>query len=474
MNTFSGPSRCRLIGLTKNLSGKPVQKFNNFTADQSGNIGMVFGLTLAVMTSVVGGAIDYGRAINVRSQTQGALDAASLAGGRVLQIGGTAATAVAAAQGVYAAQKSRLSSEDTVTFQQPTNGNTSLTPTGKVSVATPFLSIIGIDKLVAVADAATISGSCVGAVCEGGGNTGTNIEISVMLDTTGSMEGEKLTALKAAAKDLIDITVWSDQSKFTSKIALAPFANGVNVGSYFNAVTGVTGNYNCVVERIGVNEFTDVSPAGAGKAPKPGLLLTTTLAAASNPTMVPWNQSSSCGEATTIRPLTADKTVLKNAIDSMQAQNATAGALGTAWAWYLISPEWANVFTGSAAPQPYSQLTELTPDNQPKLRKIVILMTDGVYNTHQQDPQGLTDVQVSAKAVALCTAMKAKGIQVYTIGFQVGTSGTAVNTLTDCASSHVIDSGASVKNFYNAETSTALQTAFRDIALQISKLRLTR
>jgi hypothetical protein len=75
--------------------------------------------------------------------------------------------------------------------------------------------------------------------------------------------------------------------------------------------------------------------------------------------------------------------------------------------------------------------------------------------------------------VSLCTAMKAKGIQVYTIGFQVGTSGTAVNTLTDCASSHVIDTGASIKNFYNTDTTMSLQAAFRDIALQISKLRLT-
>jgi Flp pilus assembly protein TadG len=475
MKRLTAPFNERLQKLVTVIgSGKPIKRLKTFKVEQSGNVGMLFGGTLMMMASVVGGAIDYGRAINARSQTQNALDAASLAGGRVLQLGGTAAKAVDVAQSVYGAQKSNHTSEDTVTFQLPTSGNTTITPSGKVSVNTPFLSIIGIDKLAVVADAATVSGSCVGPSCGDNSNTGTSIEISLMLDTTGSMQGDKLAALKVAAKDLIDITVWNDQSKFTSKIALAPFANSVNVGSYFNAVTGVSGTYNCVVERIGVNEFTDVSPAGAGKAPKPGLQLTPTLAAASNMTMVPWNQSSSCGEATKIEPLTPDKVKLKAAIDGMQAQNATAGALGTAWAWYLLSPEWSNVFTGSAAPLPYSQLTELTEENQPKLRKIAILMTDGAYNTHQQDAQGLTDVQIQDKAKALCSAMKAKGIQVYTIGFQVGTSGDAVNTLTDCASSHVIDTGASVKNFYNAETSTALQAAFRDIALQISKLRLTR
>jgi Flp pilus assembly protein TadG len=435
-------------------------KLKSFAADQSGNVGMIFGGTLLVMTAAVGGAIDYGRAVNARSQTQNALDAASLAGGRVLQTGGTTAKAVDVAKKVYTSQKATHTSVDTVAFAVPTSGGTSIVPSGTVAVGTPFLSIIGITKLSVVANAATVSGSCVGPSCGAGSNAGTNIEISLMLDTTGSMQGDKLAALKVAAKDLIDITVWADQSKYTSKIALAPFSQDVNVGSYFNAVTGVTGNYSCVVERAGVNEFTDVSPAGAGNA-------------SSNNTMVPWNQRSSCGESTKLVPLTADKAVLKTAIDTMTAENTTAGALGTAWAWYLLSPQWNNIFTGSSAPASYSQLTELTPENQPKLRKIAILMTDGEYNTYQQG-SGLTTAQISAKAVSLCTAMKARGIQVFTIGFQVGTTGAAVNTLTDCASSHVIDTGASVKSFYNAETATALQAAFRDIALQISKLRLTQ
>jgi Flp pilus assembly protein TadG len=458
----------RLLVKSSNTSSLVLpQRLKSFGADQSGNVGMIFGGTLMLMATVVGGAIDYGRATNARSQTQAALDAASLAGGRVLQLGGTTAAAVAVAQNVYAAQKSRITTEDSIAFPLPPSGSNDITPTGTVKVTTPFLSLIGIDKITTIADAATVSGSCVGPTCQGGSNNGTNIEISVMLDTTGSMQGEKLAALKVAAKDLIDITIWSDQSKYTSKIALAPFANGVNVGNYFNAVTGVSGNYNCVVERVGVNEFTDVSPAGSGTAPNLG----STTGSSTNNTKLPWNHSSSCGESTRIVPLTADKDVLKTAIDGLVAQNATAGALGTAWAWYLLSPQWNNVFTGSAAPASYSELTELTPENQPKLRKIAILMTDGEYNTHQM---GGSVSQISARAKSLCTAMKAKGIQVYTIGFQVGSNADAVSTLTDCASSHVIDSGASVKSFYNAETPTALQAAFRDIALQISKLRLTR
>lgn len=500
------PNQRKVRRVTSTMWGSACEKLKKLNADEAGNIGMIFGGTLMAMAAVVGGAIDYGRFVNARSQTQNALDAASLAGGRVLQLGGTAAKAMDVANQVYAAQKTRHASSDTVAFQPPTNGNTSLSPSGGVVVATPFLSIIGINNLAAVPDAATVSGSCAGPSCGTGGNAGTNIEISLMLDTTGSMQGDKLAALKVAAKDLIDIVIWDDQSKFTSRVALAPFSDAVNVGNeYFTAVTNestatqiVTGytSYNypgscysnygsllssckgkskygvgpiygpgplkatCVFERVGVNEFTDTSPAGAGVAP-------------TNVSMVPWDGATgSCGEATPIQPLTKNKVALKSAIDSMVAANYTAGALGTAWAWYLLSPQWSNVFTGTAAPASYSDLTEMTADNQPKLRKIAILMTDGAYNTHQHS-QGMSETAVSAKAVSLCTAMKAKGIQVYTIGFQVGTSGTAVNTLTDCASSHVIDTGASIKNFYNTDTTMSLQAAFRDIALQISKLRLT-
>jgi von Willebrand factor type A domain len=216
----------------------------------------------------------------------------------------------------------------------------------------------------------------------------------------------------------------------------------------------------CVFERTGVNEFTETSPGGAGVAP-------------ANIAMIPWNGTTgSCGEETPIQPLTKNKDTLKSAIDGMVANNGTAGALGTAWAWYLLSPQWSNIFTGEAAPASYSQLTELNAENKPKLRKIAILMTDGAYNNYQSSDYNVTTV--SDKAVSLCSAMKAKGIQVYTIGFQVGSNATAVKTLTDCASSHVIDTGASIKNFYNTETALGLQAAFRDIALQISKLRLVR
>jgi Flp pilus assembly protein TadG len=504
-----------------------------FANDDSGNVAMLFGLCAIALIACVGGAVDYGRWLNARSQTQYALDSATLVAGRELQLTGDSAKARTAANLYYNQMKSKLVVNDTIDFVAK-NNNTVVESHGGAYVQTPFLNVIGIDRLTVIADAATPTTVCIGPTCpradgSGSGNSGTSIEISMMLDTTGSMcnlshgtyqqpctSATKLDAMKTAAKELIDIVVWDDQSEYTSKIAIVPFSDSVNVGSYFHAVTGqgtssgaaqnATGQYSypdscytssmsggrnphpvltlmascrnqpqyatyynvapCVIERAGANEFTAVAPVGIGIAP-------------ANSTKTPeWSniRNAVCHESTAIVPLTKDKAVLKAAINGLQAANGTAGALGTAWAWYMLAPEWGTIFSGTSAPDSYSKIHELGDTGQPKLRKIAILMTDGAYNTWQSSSG--TDnsdfaLGVQTKARTLCQNMKDASILVYTIGFQLNGQQNAIDTLTDCASSHTIDTGASVKYFYKADTPTSLQAAFRDIALQISKLRLS-
>ncbi len=331
-----------------------------------------------------------------------------------------------------------------------------------------------------------------------GGNAGTNVEVSMMLDTTGSMSGAKITSLKLAANDLIDIVVWEDQSNYTSKVAIAPFADTVNVDSYFQAVTnqnpnGVTslqrqltgynyppscikdngniksdckdhkedyavyanvevttgGKAKCVVERTGTNEFTEVAPGA-------GAWITSYNDASGSST-------TTCPEVSKIVPLTSDKTKLKAVINGLIANYSTAGAVGTAWAWYLLSPEWGTIFTGSTKPEAYSKMAELGPQGQPLLQKIAVLMTDGAYNTWQASSASVTTV--SNKAKTLCTNMKAKGIKIYTVGFELAGDANAIATLSNCATD--------ASHFYNAANGDALRAAFRDIALKISALRIT-
>jgi Flp pilus assembly protein TadG len=184
------------------------------------------------------------------------------------------------------------------------------------------------------------------------------------------------------------------------------------------------------------------------------------------------------GNTNIVMPLTADKAALRNRIDGFTAYGSTSGGLGTQWAWYMLSPKWNSVWTGTAAPAPYSQLLETGASGQPKLKKIAILLSDGVYNTFRGwKEQGTADM--SAYAQSVCTAMKAQGITIYSIGFGLnelpaGDRALATQTLRECSTSHTIDSiGTLAYNFYNAETGHALHSAFRDIALQLSRLRLS-
>ena len=59
-----------------------------------------------------------------------------------------------------------------------------------------------------------------------------------MLDITGSMAGQRIIDLKAAAKDLVDLIVQPVQTPCYSKVALVPYSNSVNPGTYVTTARG--------------------------------------------------------------------------------------------------------------------------------------------------------------------------------------------------------------------------------------------
>jgi hypothetical protein len=180
-------------------------------------------------------------------------------------------------------------------------------------------------------------------------------------------------------------------------------------------------------------------------------------------------------EANTIQPLSNDKTMLKRRIGKLSEAGSTAGQMGTAWAWYMLSPNWSYLWPSANRPVAY---------HTGKTEKIAILMTDGEYNTghckgivaeDSGSGSGSNSDHINcdaengssnSQAQQLCTAMKTNtGITVYTVGFALGGNQTAINTLRNCASDET--------KFYNAKDGDELRMAFRDIALQVAKLRLS-
>ncbi len=186
-----------------------------------------------------------------------------------------------------------------------------------------------------------------------------------------------------------------------------------------------------------------------------------------------YNWDGSCADvdnANEIKPLTNDKQQLRSKIDGLVAFGSTAGALGTAWSWYMLSPKWNGIWTGASQPGSYADVTTIQDNGRPLLRKVAILMSDGVYNTYRgwkgQDQQTVSDY-----AKQMCTNMKAQGIEIFTIGLALdelpaSERGIAESTLQSC--------GSSIDHFYATLNIEELQIAFQDIAYQLSGVALTR
>ena len=137
-----------------------------------------------------------------------------------------------------------------------------------------------------------------------------------------------------------------------------------------------------------------------------------------------------------------------------------------------------------AAGQPtgsrYPDLAVLNARGDPLLRKIVILMTDGEFNTaycqgvisRDSTSPGPSSERINCDAPnnsfsqsrSLCTNMKATGILVYTIGFDLRQQ-SARDLMRDCATD--------ASHAFLAATGDELRQVFRDIATRIASLRLT-
>lgn len=423
-------------------------RLRGLSGDTSGSVAIIFALISISLCLFVGAAVDLGRWLQARQQSVAALDAAVLAGARVLQLDEQDLTGARAAAQQYFTENTKGRThvvEETVSFNAA-DSNTAFTGSNHSFVETTFLNFAHISRLPVAAYSK--------AVLRSGGQSNNEVEISLMLDVTGSMRGSKIDALKAAATDLVNIVISDSASYNPVRVAIVPFAEGVRLPTSANSkarganlpssVQSGGNTYSlssCVVERTGTNKYTDVAP-GTG-----------------NYVMALYG---TCNLTTddTVVPLTKDKTLLTTKIANLDLGNTTAGHIGTAWAWYTLSPNWNSLWDASSSARPYGDDT----------RKFAILMTDGVYNL-QYNNKGVSastgaNGSSTTQAKALCAGMKAKGITVFTVGFALGGNQTAIDTLSSCATDGSTN--------YTADDGAELKQAFRDIALKINQLYLTQ
>jgi hypothetical protein len=232
-----------------------------------------------------------------------------------------------------------------------------------------------------------------------------DIEIIMVLDVSGSMEGAKLTNLKSAASDFVD-TVFENDVMGRISIGIVPYNAQVNIGQPLRDRFNITyqhgrPNANCVelpsaafstlalsqttgypqMALADVNSSTTTSAGSYGNGA--WISPTNTNAIPVNSAATQWCNASTVNDV--VLP-TKNRTALKNAINALDADGNTSILLGMRWATALLDPSMRDDYnaligsgdmTGDMAGRPYDY-------NNNEAMKVVILMTDGKHVAHDR------------------------------------------------------------------------------------------
>jgi Flp pilus assembly protein TadG len=181
-----------------------------------------------------------------------------------------------------------------------------------------------------------------------------------------------------------------------------------------------------------------------------------------------------------------------NTLASTKAVGNTNLDLGMAWAWRMLSPAWQGLWADSVMSSNGLPLAYNTPNRT----KVIVLMTDGtnwtlpgVYSAYGFLSDGAlggttTDPMVASedldkRTLAVCQALKDKGVTIFTIGFGTPASNdpplqserqdprlVEVPVLQNCAT----NSGY----FFLAPTNADLQVAFIKIGNVLQQIRVSQ
>ena len=435
----------------KSSPAKSSPAKSSFASCRHGSVAITFGLIISVLLLFVGLAVDIARLNYVRTQIQASLDAASLAAAKLLDTQTTTAADVQLMAAAYfdANLKNIKLHGATLAHFAATPDFTTGTVKATVDVELPMYFARAGNSLKSMAFAPS-SASTYKTL---------RLEVAMVLDTTGSMNdpsadgSPKIEALKTVAKEFIDALYSKNPQPGFVRVGLIPYSASINIGSMANAVAGF-GSDNCVADRPGAAAYTDVPPSWAAPISRGSVAM---------------NPSYSC-PAVSALPLQdlRDPTLrasFKSTIEAFNAIGGTAGHIGAAWGWYMLSPNWAATW-GTFAARPYA-------DN---VQKIIILLTDGMFNTAYNNGGGAlvapqsTDPAIAGsspnQALSVCANIKAaapagQSITIYTIGFTTPPEAEAL--LKSCG-------GAA--NFYSADNSSQLRASFADIVTRLTNLRV--
>ncbi|MGJ3230216.1 MAG: hypothetical protein ACFE0P_00285 [Oceanicaulis sp.] len=415
-----------------------------FVHDSRANIAMVFALSLSAMAAAVGGGLDYSRSASVGSELQAALDSGVLAAASLTQ-DRDAQTVVRSYVEAALSDHPTLLGALTLEVQASTGLNSrEVQASAAIAVPTSLLGLVGVKTLMVRREANAIEQV-------------RDIEISLVLDISGSMSGSKIDALRDAAEEFIDVVLASNGGR--TSVSVIPYNGGVRLPAYVNDQL-IDGSRN-QRERSGCPELGEDWPISIALP-------------ANELDWLDWqnsdqnnnNSSSFCPESNEESVfLRQDRDSLISLVRRLDAGGNTGLDVATAWGARALDPSWRGRLGGSFADRPADYDDEDTI-------KVLVVMTDGAATAQirRERVNGKwrnVDLYSAGTArdnmAAACDAAEDQGVHIYTIAFQLS-GNTNRNLMQNCASRP--------QNYYPVEDMD-IRSAFSAIAADINQLRLT-
>ncbi|OHV24719.1 hypothetical protein BBJ66_23655 [Rhizobium sp. RSm-3] len=415
---------------------------------------MVFALLLVPLIALGGGGIDLARYEMIRVEMQDGLDRGVLAAASLSQKEHPEDT-------LRGFMKNLDYAQDITVNLTATKGPNSrkIEASAAYVMNTAFIHLVGVRQL-------TVS------VVSTAEEAKQNIEMSLMLDMSGSMSGNRIKNLKKAAQQFID-QVLTDENKADTTITIVPYAGHVNIGAaIFDKLGAKRDHSNSSCVELSTGSF------GGGSVPS-------LKDAAQVPQFTQWNYGRTdlkpwwCPvESTAITYFSNDATYLKSRINQLELHDGTGTQNAMQWGYMLLNPGAKAIVNAAIDAKLMDAKFANRPASfkDPDTMKVIVLMTDGAITeqyrpkdysrpvTQAPDNKQIINATDTAKMLSsVCTAAKASGITVFTIGFEV--SGNATTQMTNCATS---------PGHYYPASGSGLGEAFKSISTSIKKLRLTQ
>ena len=432
--------------------------WRHLVKERTGAVAVVFALSLLPLCLAGGAAIDIGRAYLVKSRLGYALDAAGLAAGGATELSDDELEELMMAyfEANYPVEEIGVAAEPEMEISDE-----EVRLSASATLNTTLMNVVGIDDITVTATTIIIRES-------------KGLEVALVLDNTGSMGTTKMNNLKSAAHSFLDILFGTNAESDLLYISVVPFAGTVNVDTGFGHLNS---DYDaddfspdiwrgCVMARDDGEDQTDTAPtnddlrweaylrpSGSGNWWPP---ISGSYGQRKGP-------NKDCPRP--VLPLTNVKASVENKIDSMASRGITHINFGLVWGWRTLSNT-----------EPFTTATEYDDD---EFEKAIVLMTDGenyigsssygAYGRIADGNLGTTwssstaIAQLNLRTTAVCNAVKAQGIIVYTITFQVSSS-TVRNLMRDCATD--------TSNYFDSPDAATLEASFREIGRELSNLRI--